>query len=188
VELPAKPRFANKLIRNLMAATRMRITKEGPGFFELPLAVWLILYSVTGFWQAGSPPVAQWMNSRLRLMAFRKSPLLHDVSPLHDVPHSEKRENRFTEILQAGENLKPAGLTLLVNRALNRFGLLSGNAVGADAAGLVEITPGLDVGDAQGLGKAVPHNAASTPNAILIWPAWLAPLISRRRQCWRGFA
>lgn len=56
MELPAKPRFANKLIRNLMTATRMCITKEGPGFFELPLAVWLILCSVTVFWQAGSPP------------------------------------------------------------------------------------------------------------------------------------
>ncbi|VDA99280.1 hypothetical protein S1OALGB6SA_343 [Olavius algarvensis spirochete endosymbiont] len=74
--------------------------------------------------------------------------------------------------------MKPAGLTLLVNRALNRFGLLSGNAVGADAAGLVEITPGLDVGDAQGLGKAVLHNAASTPAAILFGRrGW--PLLSR---------
>jgi len=84
---------------------------------------------------------------------FMMCPIVKNVKPIHR--NSSGRQK--SEARGSDSSCQP--------------GCLSGNAVGADAAGLVEITPGLEVSAMRRV-----HNAASTPNAILIWPAWLACL------------
>ena len=94
----------------------------------------------------------------------------------------------FAEVLQAGKNAKPVGLTLFVNWAVKPFtmyaiailflGVLFRGFIGADAVDLVKMPFGLDlgVGAEHGVGKVVLANGVKMLE-VPLWRSYLAGCI-----------
>ena len=94
----------------------------------------------------------------------------------------------FAEVLQAGKNAKPVGLTLVVNWAVKPFtmyaiailflGLLFRGFIGADAVDLVKMPLGLDlpVGAEHGVGKVVLAGGVKMLE-VPLWRSYLAGCI-----------
>jgi len=94
----------------------------------------------------------------------------------------------FAEILKAGRNIKPVGLTLFVNWAIKPFtmyaialfflGFLFRNLIGAEALDYVKIPFGLNlpVGATHGAGIVVLHNGIKML-AVPLWRSYLAGCI-----------
>lgn len=94
----------------------------------------------------------------------------------------------FAEVLKAGKNIKPVGLTLFINWAIKPFtmyaialfflGTLFYKFIGPDAIDLVKMPFGLDlpVGDTYGVGKVVLVNGAKMLE-VPLWRSYLAGCI-----------
>jgi ACR3 family arsenite transporter len=94
----------------------------------------------------------------------------------------------FAEVLQAGKNAKPVGLTLFVNWAIKPFtmyaiallflGVLFRGVIGAGATDLVKMPLGLDlpVGTAHGAGTVVMHEGGKVLQ-VPLWRSYLAGCI-----------
>ena len=94
----------------------------------------------------------------------------------------------FAEVLQAGKNAKPVGLTLLVNWAIKPFtmyalallflGVLFRGLIGTDAVDLVKLPLGINLepGATYGIGKVVIVNGAKLLE-VPLWRSYLAGCI-----------
>ena len=94
----------------------------------------------------------------------------------------------FTEVLKAGKNIKPVGLTMFVNWAIKPFtmyaiallflGFLFKNFIGANAVDLVKMPFGLDlpVGSEYGVGTVVMENGIKMLQ-VPLWRSYLAGCI-----------
>ena len=94
----------------------------------------------------------------------------------------------FAEVLQAGKNARPVGLTLFVNWAIKPFtmyalailflGVLFRGLIGAEAVDLVKMPLGLDlpIGAEHGVGKVVLANGVKMLE-VPLWRSYLAGCI-----------
>jgi len=94
----------------------------------------------------------------------------------------------FAEVLKAGRNLKPVGLTLFINWAIKPFtmyaisflflGVLFRGLIGAEALDLVKMPFGLDldVGTQYGVGTVVVHDGVKMLE-VPLWRSYLAGCI-----------
>ncbi len=148
----------------------VNITKEtkGLGFFERYLTVWVILCIICGIILGKIAPQA---SSYLDGLA-----IYSNGAPVVSIPIAIclffmmfpiMVKIDFAEVIKAGKNFKPVGLTLFINWVIKPFtmygiaflflGVLFKNFIGPDAVDLVKMPFGLDlpVGAEHGAGKVV---------------------------------
>jgi arsenite transporter len=174
-----------------MATTGACITKEpkGLGFFERYLTVWVILCILIGIGLGKlAPSVAKYLDG-LSVNV--------DGAPVVSIPiaiclffmmYPIMVKIDFAEVLKAGKNLKPVGLTLFINWAIKPFtmyaissfflGTLFIGFIGTEAVDLIKMPLGLNlqVGDTQGVGTVVLHNGIKMLQ-VPLWRSYLAGCI-----------
>ncbi len=174
-----------------MTATEASITKEGKGLslFERYLSVWVILCIVAGIFLGRiSPGVSQFLDGLAVYV---------DDAPVVSIPiavclffmmYPIMVKIDFAEVLLAGKNLKPVGLTLFVNWAVKPFtmyaislfflGTLFLAFIGPDAVDYVKMPLGLDlpVGGSHGVGKIVIVKGVKMLE-VPLWRSYLAGCI-----------
>ena len=174
-----------------MAAGQACITKEpkGLGFFERYLTVWVILCIVIGIGVGKLAPLAAQYLDGLSV-SINGAPVISIPIAicLFFMMYPIMVKIDFTEVLQAGRNLKPVGLTLFINWAIKPFtmyatavfflGTLFLGFIGGDAVDLVKLPLGLDlnVGDSHGVGTVVMHNGVKMLQ-VPLWRSYLAGCI-----------
>jgi len=174
-----------------MATTEACITKEpkGLGFFERYLTVWVILCILIGIGLGKlAPSVAQYLDGLSVNVGGAPVISIPIAICLFFMMYPIMVKIDFTEVLQAGKNLKPVGLTLFINWAIKPFtmyaisvfflGTLFLGLIGADAVDLVKMPLGLDlnVGDTHGVGTVVLHNGVKMLQ-VPLWRSYLAGCI-----------
>jgi len=174
-----------------MATTEACITKEpkGLGFFERYLTVWVILCILIGIGLGKlAPSVAQYLDGLSVNVGGAPVISIPIAICLFVMMYPIMVKIDFTEVLQAGKNLKPVGLTLFINWAIKPFTMYAISAfflgtlflgfVGADAVDLVKMPLGLDlnVGDTHGVGTVVLHNGVKMLQ-VPLWRSYLAGCI-----------
>jgi len=174
-----------------MATTEACITKEpkGLGFFERYLTVWVILCILIGIGLGKlAPSVAQYLDGLSVNVGGAPVISIPIAICLFFMMYPIMVKIDFTEVLQAGKNLKPVGLTLFINWAIKPFTMYAISAfflgtlflgfVGADAVDLVKMPLGLDlnVGDTHGVGTVVLHNGVKMLQ-VPLWRSYLAGCI-----------
>lgn len=174
-----------------MSTPKACITKEPQGlsFFERYLTVWVTLCILAGIAVGKiAPSVAKYLDGLA---------LTVDGAPVVSVPiaiclffmmYPIMVKIDFAEVLHAGKNLRPVGLTLLINWAVKPFtmyaistfflGVLFINFIGVEATDLVKMPLGLDlqVGDVHGVGTVVMHDGVKMLQ-IPLWRSYLAGCI-----------
>lgn len=174
-----------------MAAGEACITKEpkGLGFFERYLTVWVILCILIGIGVGKLAPLAAQYLDGLSV-SINGAPVISIPIAicLFFMMYPIMVKIDFTEVLQAGRNLKPVGLTLFINWAIKPFtmyaiavfflGTLFLGFIGGDAVDLVKLPLGLDlnVGDSHGVGTVVLHNGVKMLQ-VPLWRSYLAGCI-----------
>jgi len=174
-----------------MATTEACITKEpkGLGFFERYLTIWVILCILIGIGLGKlAPSVAQYLDGLSVNVGGAPVISIPIAICLFFMMYPIMVKIDFTEVLQAGKNLKPVGLTLFINWAIKPFtmyaisvfflGTLFLGFIGADAVDLVKMPLGLDlnVGDTHGVGTVVLHNGVKMLQ-VPLWRSYLAGCI-----------
>jgi len=174
-----------------MATTEACITKEpkGLGFFERYLTVWVILCILIGIGLGKlAPSVAQYLDGLSVNVGGAPVISIPIAICLFFMMYPIMVKIDFTEVLQAGKNLKPVGLTLFINWAIKPFtmyaisvfflGTLFLGFIGADAVDLVKMPLGLglNVGDTHGVGTVVLHNGVKMLQ-VPLWRSYLAGCI-----------
>jgi len=174
-----------------MATTEACITKEPKGLsvFEKYLSVWVILCIVAGIVLGKiAPGIAQYLDGLA---------IYVDEAPVVSIPiavclffmmYPIMVKIDFGEVLRAGQNVKPVGLTLFVNWAIKPFtmyaislfclGSLFLAFIGPDAVDYVKMPLGLDlpVGGTHGVGKVVVVNGVKMLE-VPLWRSYLAGCI-----------
>ncbi len=174
-----------------MATTEACITKEskGLGFFERYLTVWVILCILIGIGLGKiAPSVAKY---------FDGLSVNVDGAPVVSIPiaiclffmmYPIMVKIDFAEVLKAGKNLKPVGLTLFINWAVKPFSMYAISAfflgtlfigfIGTEAVDLVKMPLGLNlqVGDTHGVGTVVLHDGIKMLQ-VPLWRSYLAGCI-----------
>ena len=174
-----------------MTATEACITKspQGLGFFERYLTVWVLLCIGLGILLGKvAPNIATSLDS----MALRV-----DGAPVISIPiaiclffmmYPIMVKIDFGDVLRAGKNARPVGLTLLINWAIKPFtmyaisilclGVLFRGFIGAEATDLVKMPLGLDlpIGSAHGVGTVV-SVAGIKMLQVPLWRSYLAGCI-----------
>jgi len=174
-----------------MATTEACIAKEpkGLGFFERHLTVWVFLCILIGIGLSRlAPSVAQYLDGlsvNVNGVPVISIPI---AICLFFMMYPIMVKIDFTEVLGAGGNVKPVGLTLLINWAVKPFtmyaistlflGTLFLSFVGADAVDLLKMPLGLElnVGDSHGVGTVVLHNGVKMLQ-VPLWRSYLAGCI-----------
>jgi len=174
-----------------MTTTEACITKEpkGLGFFEKYLTLWVALCIGAGIALGKlAPGVARFLDGVA---------ITVDGAPIVSVPiaiclffmmYPIMVKIDFAEVLRAGKNVKPVGLTLVINWAIKPFtmygisvfflGTLFYNFIGPDAVDLVKLPLGesLAVGDTYGVGTVVLHDGVKLLE-VPLWRSYLAGCI-----------
>ncbi len=172
-------------------ASEACITKEsqGLGFFERYLTVWVLLCIVGGIILGKlAPGFAQSLDG----MA-----LVVDGAPVVSIPiaiclffmmYPIMVKIDFNEVIKAGRNVKPVGLTLFMNWAVKPFtmyaismvflGVLFQKFIGPDAVDLVKMPLGLDLelGSVHGSGVVVLQDGIKMLQ-VPLWRSYLAGCI-----------
>ncbi len=172
-------------------ASKACLTKEpqGLGFFERYLTVWVLLSIAAGILLGKvAPGIARTLDG----MA-----LTVDGAPVVSIPiaiclffmmYPIMVKIDFTEVIRAGQNMKPVGLTLLVNWGIKPFtmyaislfflGVLFRGFIGAEAVDLVKMPLGLDlpVGSVHGAGTVVLQDGIKMLQ-VPLWRSYLAGCI-----------
>ncbi|MEZ5357813.1 MAG: ACR3 family arsenite efflux transporter [Candidatus Zixiibacteriota bacterium] len=172
-------------------ATEACITKQakGLGFFERYLTVWVILCIAAGIVLGkAAPSVAHYLDSLAVTV---------DGAPVISIPiavclffmmYPIMVKIDFGEVLLAGKNLKPVGLTLFINWAIKPFTMLAiagfflgyvfYEFIGPDAVDLVKMPLGLNmsVGDTYGVGTVVSVDGIKMLE-VPLWRSYLAGCI-----------
>ncbi len=172
-------------------ATEACIKKEAKGLsaFERYLTAWVALCIVAGIALGKvAPGVATFLDGLA---------IYVDEAPVVSIPiavclffmmYPIMVKIDFAEVLKAGKNAKPVGLTLFVNWAIKPFtmyaisvlflGVLFRGLIGADAVDLVKMPLGLDlpVGAEHGVGKVVIADGVRMLE-VPLWRSYLAGCI-----------
>ena len=171
-----------------MTTTEACITKEpkGLGFFEKYLTLWVILCIGAGIILGKLAPGVAGFLDGLAISV--------DGAPVVSIPiavclffmmYPIMVKIDFAEVLRAGKNLKPVGLTLVINWAIKPFtmygisvfflGTLFHGFIGPDAVDLVKMPLGLDlaVGATYGVGTVVLHEGVKMLE-VPLWRSYLA--------------
>jgi len=158
-------------------------------FFEKYLTVWVFLCIVAGITLGKlAPQVAKYLDS---LAVYSND------APVVSIPIAIclffmmfpiMVKIDFGEVIKAGKNIKPVGLTLFINWAIKPFtmyaiayfflGILFRSFIGAEAVDLVKMPFGLDlaVGDTYGSGIVVMHEGVKMLQ-VPLWRSFLAGCI-----------
>ena len=162
---------------------------RGLSFFEKYLYVWVILCIGAGILLGKlAPGLAQWMDG-LAIYVGRAPVVSIPIAVcLFFMMYPIMVKIDFGEVLRAGKNVRPVGLTLFVNWAVKPFtmyaiallflGVLFRTFIGAEAMDLVKMPFGLDlaVGEQYGVGTVVMHEGAKMLQ-VPLWRSYLAGCI-----------
>ncbi|MFW6162320.1 MAG: ACR3 family arsenite efflux transporter [Planctomycetota bacterium] len=162
---------------------------KGLSVFEKYLTVWVILCIGAGMVLGKvAPGVAQWLDAQA---------IYVDKAPVISIPiavclffmmYPIMVKIDFGEVVKAGRNVKPVGLTLFVNWAVKPFtmyaislfflGTVFYGLIGPEAVDYVRVPFGLDleVGATYGAGQVVMHEGAKRL-AVPLWRSYLAGCI-----------
>ena len=164
-------------------------TERGLSFFERYLTLWVGLCILAGIFLG---KLAPGLAARLDRMAIYVG-----EAPVVSIPiavclffmmYPIMVKIDFAEVLKAGRNAKPVGLTLFINWAVKPFtmyaisllflGVLFRGLIGAEAVDLVKMPLGLDlpVGARHGVGEVVMVEGVKML-AVPLWRSYLAGCI-----------
>ena len=167
------------------------ITKEGKGlsFFEKYLSVWVVLSIVAGIVLGKvAPAVAKYLDGLAIYVGEAPVVSIPIAVCLFFMMYPIMVKIDFSEVLMAGKNIKPVGLTLLINWAVKPFtmyaisifflGTLFYNFIGPEAVDYVKMPLGLNlsVGATHGVGKVVLVNGLKMLE-VPLWRSYLAGCI-----------
>ncbi len=167
------------------------ITKEpqGLGFFERYLTVWVLLCIAGGILLGKiAPGVARSLDGLAINVGGAPVVSIPIAICLFFMMYPIMVKIDFGEVIKAGQNTKPVGLTLFVNWAIKPFtmyaislfflGFLFRSFIGTDAVDLVRLPLGLDlsVGSAYGAGTVVLQDGIKMLQ-IPLWRSYLAGCI-----------
>jgi len=155
--------------------------QKGLGFFEKYLTVWVILCILAGIILGKvAPGFANYLDGLAIYVGEAPVVSIPIAVCLFFMMYPIMVKIDFGEVLMAGKNVKPVGLTLFVNWAIKPFtmyaisvfflGTLFYGFIGPDAVDHVKMPLGLldlQVGDTHGVGKAVNGRQY---NSGVIWP------------------
>jgi ACR3 family arsenite transporter len=171
--------------------TEVVITKEGKGlsFFEKYLSVWVVLSIVAGIVLGKvAPAVAKYLDGLAIYVGEAPVVSIPIAVCLFFMMYPIMVKIDFGEVLMAGKNIKPVGLTLFINWAIKPFtmyaisifflGTLFYNFIGPEAVDYVKMPLGLDlpVGSTHGVGKVVLVNGIRVLE-VPLWRSYLAGCI-----------
>jgi len=162
---------------------------RGLSFFEKYLYVWVVLCIGAGILLGKlAPGVAQWLDGLAIYVGKAPVVSIPIAVCLFFMMYPIMVKIDFGEVLRAGKNVKPIGLTLFVNWAIKPFtmyaislvflGVLFRGFIGAEAVDLVKMPFGLDldVGAQYGVGTVVMHDGAKMLQ-VPLWRSYLAGCI-----------
>jgi len=167
------------------------VTKEqkGLGFFEKYLSLWVILCILAGIVLGKiAPGVAQYLDGLAIYVGDAPVVSIPIAVCLFFMMYPIMVKIDFGEVLKAGKNLKPVGLTLFVNWAIKPFTMYAislfflGTAfvtfIGPEAMDYVKMPFGLDLplGATYGAGKVIMVNGAKVLE-VPLWRSYLAGCI-----------
>ncbi len=169
--------------------TDMTREARGLGFFEKYLYVWVILCIVAGIVLGKvAPGVAKHLDSLAIYVGEAPVVSIPIAVCLFFMMYPIMVKIDFGEVLKAGKNIKPVGLTLFVNWAIKPFtmyaislfflGTLFHTFIGPEAMDHVKMPFGLDlpVGAAYGVGKVIMQNGVKVLE-VPLWRSYLAGCI-----------
>ena len=169
--------------------TEVRKDSKGLSVFERYLTVWVILCIVAGIVLGkAAPGVAQVLDGLAIYVGEAPVVSIPIAICLFFMMYPIMVKIDFGEVLRAGKNLKPVGLTLFVNWAIKPFtmyaiavfflGTLFLGFIGPDAVDHVRMPLGLEleVGAAYGAGKVVLMDNVKTLE-VPLWRSYLAGCI-----------
>ena len=172
-------------------ATEISGSKEtkGLGFFERYLSIWVILCILAGILLGKvAPGVAMYLDSLSIYVNEAPVVSIPIAICLFFMMYPIMVKIDFGEVLKAGGNIKPVGLTLFVNWAIKPFtmyaisifflGSLFLSFIGPDAVDYVKMPFGLDlpVGATYGVGKVITVDGARVLE-VPLWRSYLAGCI-----------
>jgi len=172
-------------------ASESCITKvpKGLGFFERYLSLWVILCIIAGIILGKSAPgVATFLDGLAIYVGEAPVVSVPIAICLFFMMYPIMVKIDFREVLKAGKNIKPVGLTLFVNWAIKPFtmygislfflGYLFQQFIGPEAIDHVKIPLGLKlaVGDTYGVGKVVLVDGMRMLE-VPLWRSYLAGCI-----------
>ena len=162
---------------------------RGLSLFERYLYVWVILCIGAGILLGKlAPGVAQSLDGMAIYVGTAPVVSIPIAVCLFLMMYPIMVKIDFGEVLRAGRNIKPVGLTLFVNWAVKPFtmyaiallflGVLFRGFIGAEATDLVKMPFGLDlaVGEEYGVGTVVMHEGAKMLE-VPMWRSYLAGCI-----------
>jgi len=167
------------------------ITKEpkGLGFFEKYLTVWVVLCILAGILLGKTAPEAAVFLDGLSISVHGAPVVSIPIAIcLFFMMYPIMVKIDFTEVLRAGKNFKPVGLTLVVNWLIKPFtmyaisifflGTLFLGFIGPEATDLVRMPLGLDlaVGETRGVGTVVMVDGVKMLE-VPLWRSYLAGCI-----------
>jgi ACR3 family arsenite transporter len=163
--------------------------KRGLGFFEKYLYIWVILCIMGGVVLGkAAPGVARYLDGLAVYVGEAPVVSVPIAVCLFFMMYPIMVKIDFGEVLRAGKNLKPVGLTLFLNWAIKPFTMYGiclfflGTAfialIGPDAVDHVKMPFGLDipVGATYGVGKVVILNGVKALE-VPLWRSYLAGCI-----------
>ncbi len=169
--------------------TDMTREARGLGFFEKYLYVWVILCIVAGIALGKvAPGIAEYLDSLAIYVGEAPVVSIPIAVCLFFMMYPIMVKIDFGEVLKAGKNIKPVGLTLFVNWAIKPFtmyaislfflGTLFHTFIGPEAMDHVKMPFGLDlpVGAAYGVGKVIMQNGVKVLE-VPLWRSYLAGCI-----------
>ena len=172
-------------------ATEACVTKEAKGLslFEKYLSVWVILCILAGIILGKvAPGFAKYLDGLALYVGEAPVVSIPIAICLFFMMYPIMVKIDFGEVLKAGKNVKPVGLTLIVNWAIKPFTMYAislfflGTAfyalIGPEAMDYVKMPLGLDlaVNDTHGVGKVVMHNGVKVLE-VPLWRSYLAGCI-----------
>ena len=172
-------------------ATEACITKEpkGLGFFERYLTVWVLLCIAVGIVLGKvAPGIARALDGMALTVNGAPVVSIPIAICLFFMMYPIMVKIDFTEVIKAGQNFRPVGLTLFVNWAIKPFtmyaisllflGVLFRSLIGPDAMDHVKMPLGLDlpVGATYGAGTVVLQDGLKALQ-VPLWRSYLAGCI-----------
>jgi len=163
--------------------------QKGLGFFEKYLTVWVILCILAGILLGKvAPGVARYLDGLAIYVGEAPVVSIPIAVCLFFMMYPIMVKIDFGEVLRAGKNAKPVGLTLVINWAVKPFtmyaialfclGTLFLTFIGPEAVDYVKMPFGLDlpVGATYGVGEVIMHNGAKVLE-VPLWRSYLAGCI-----------
>ncbi|MHC5033500.1 MAG: ACR3 family arsenite efflux transporter [Planctomycetota bacterium] len=169
--------------------TRGAGAQRGLSSFERYLYAWVILCIAAGIVLGkAAPGVAQFLDGLAIYVGNAPVVSIPIAACLFFMMYPIMVKIDFSEVLKAGKNVKPVGLTLFVNWAIKPFtmyaislfflGIAFRHFIGPEAVDYVKMPFGLDltVGEAYGAGTVVLHDGVKMLQ-VPLWRSYLAGCI-----------